>query len=62
MKAYRWILFLSLLVAAVLPASAQQQLIVRDKLGLNGLKLTCRILNCNVGINLGDPDGQVFLI
>jgi hypothetical protein len=48
--------------AAVLPASAQQQLIVRDKLGVDGLKLTCRILNCNVGINLGDPEGQVFLI
>jgi hypothetical protein len=61
-KAYRWILFLTMFAAAVLPASAQQQLIVRDKLGVDGLKLTCRILNCNVGINLGDPEGQVFLI
>ena len=62
MKAYRWILFLTMFAAAVLPASAQQQLIVRDKLGVDGLRLTCRILNCNVGINLGDPEGQVFLI
>jgi subtilisin family serine protease len=61
-KAYRSILVLIMFVAAVLPASAQQQLIVRDKLGVDGLKLTCRILNCNVGINLGDPEGQVFLI
>lgn len=71
MKCYRWIMFLTLLVAVVLPASAQlqwppasaqQRLIVRDKLGLGGLKITCLILNCKVGANLGDPDGQLFLI
>ncbi len=62
MKCYRWMLFLILLVAAVQPASAQQRLIVRDKLGLGGLKLTCLLLNCNVGIKLGDPAGQLFLI
>jgi subtilisin family serine protease len=77
MKCYRWIMFLTLLVAAVQPASAQQRLpwqqlpqqqlpqlrlIVRDNLGQSGLKITCAILNCNVGANLGDPAGQLFLI
>jgi subtilisin family serine protease len=62
MKRFGWILFLILLVATVPPASAQQRLIVRDKLGLGGLKLTCLVLNCNVGTNLGDPAGQLFLI
>jgi subtilisin family serine protease len=62
MKCYRWILFLLLLTAAVPSASAQQRIIVRDKLGASGLQLTCLVLNCNVGINLGDPAGQVFLI
>jgi hypothetical protein len=62
MKRYCWILFLLLLTAAVQPASAQQRLIVRDKLGASGLRLTCFVLNCNVGINLGDPAGQVFVI
>lgn len=61
MRAYRWILFLILFVAVGLPASAQQRVIVRDQLGLNGLQLTCRVLNCNVAYNLGDPSGQLFL-
>jgi hypothetical protein len=62
MKRYCWILFLLLLTAAVQAASAQQRLIVRDERGASGLQLTCSVLNCNVGINLGDPTGQVFLI
>jgi subtilisin family serine protease len=62
MKRYYWILCLLLLTVAVQPASAQQRLIVRDELGASGLQLTCFVLNCNVGINLGDPSGQVFLI
>src|SRR5271155_5819428 len=62
MKCYRWMLFLILLVASVPSASAQQRLIVRDKLGLRGLKVTCLILDCKVGANLGDPSGQLFLI
>jgi len=62
MKCYRWMLFLILLVASVPSASAQQRLIVRDKLGLSGLKVTCLILDCKVGANLGDPSGQLFLI
>jgi len=62
MRAYRWVLFLILLVAAVPPASAQQRLIVRDKLGAGALKLTCLILDCKVGLNLGDPSGELFTI
>ena len=69
-------MFLTLLVAAVLPAIAQQRawqqlpqqqlpqlrLIVRDNLGLEWAQDHLRILNCNVGTNLGDPAGQLFLI
>jgi len=63
MKCYRWILFLILLTAAVQPASAQQQrIIVRDNLGLGGIKITCLIVNCKVGGSLGDPAGQLFLV
>jgi subtilisin family serine protease len=62
MKCYRWMLPLLLLAATVTPASAQQRFIVRDNLGLTGLKTTCLLLNCSVSTNLGDPKGQVFLI
>jgi subtilisin family serine protease len=62
MKCSRWILPLLLLAAAVIPASAQQSIIVRDKLGLSGLKTACLLLKCKVGLSLGDPSGQVFLI
>jgi subtilisin family serine protease len=62
MRFHRWMLFLIVLIVTVPSASAQQQLIVRDNLGLSGLKLTCLALNCQVGTNLGDPAGQVFLV
>jgi subtilisin family serine protease len=62
MKSYRWMLPLLLLVAGVMPASAQQQIIVRDNLGLMGLNATCVLLNCKVSSSLGDPAGQVFVI
>ncbi len=62
MKRYRWMSVLLLMVGAVLPSAAQQNLIVRDNLGLGGLKLTCFVLNCKVGINLGDPAGQLFSV
>jgi hypothetical protein len=55
-------LFFILFVAAALPASAQQRVIVRDQLGLSGLQLTCQVVNCNVAYGLGDPSGQLFLI
>src|SRR5580704_13176625 len=62
MKAYRWVLFLILVVAVVQPASAQQRVIVRDKLGLGGIKLTCLVLNCQGAVNLGDPSGELFVL
>jgi subtilisin family serine protease len=73
MKCYRWMMFLILLVAAMQPSASAQlrlpqqqvpqlRLIVRDNLGLGGLKITCLVLNCKVGANLGDPAGQLFLI
>lgn len=43
-------------------AEAQSRLIVRDSLGLPGLKLTCLLLNCKVGNSLGDPQGQLFVV
>jgi subtilisin family serine protease len=62
MRPSRWMLPLLLFAATVLPASAQQGIIVRDQLGLNGLNLTCALLNCSVSSSLGDPAGQLFLI
>jgi subtilisin family serine protease len=43
-------------------AQAQARLVVRDSLGLPGINLTCRLLGCNVVRNLGDPQGQLFLV
>jgi len=76
MKFCRWMLPCLLLAAIITPASAQlgiasrqlripsaqQQIIVRDQLGLAGLNTSCVLLGCNVSMNLGDPSGQVFLI
>jgi subtilisin family serine protease len=62
MKCFRWMLPVILLAATIPSAVAQQQLIVRDTLGLSGIKVTCLLLNCKVGQNLGDPSGQLFLI
>ena len=43
-------------------AHAQARLVVRDSLGLSGINLTCQLLGCNVVRNLGDPQGQLFLV
>src|SRR5260370_5166950 len=43
-------------------AQAQTRLVVRDSLGLSGINLTCQLLGCNVVRNLGDPQGQLFLV
>src|ERR1051326_9287188 len=52
----------TLLRAAIQPATAQTRVIVRDSLGLSGLKTTCLLLGCTVQWGLGDSAGQVFLI
>jgi subtilisin family serine protease len=65
MKCYRWMLPLILLAATVVPAAAQQapqRIIVRDSLGLPGLKVTCFLLNCSVTANLGSPTNDLFVI
>ena len=56
------ILLLLLTSLCASPAKAQTRLVVRDSLGLPGIKLTCQLLGCTVVRNLGDPQGQVFLI
>jgi subtilisin family serine protease len=54
---------LAVLTVTCAPAAqAQTRLVVRDSLGLPGLNLTCVLLGCNVVRNLGDPQGQLFLI
>jgi hypothetical protein len=61
MKNYCWSLLI-LILTALPKANAQQGIIVRDALGSAGIKATCLVLHCNVSLNLGDPDGQLFLI
>jgi subtilisin family serine protease len=61
MKRFGWIALV--LILTVLPrANAQQGIIVRDALGSAGINATCLLLNCQVSPNLGDPQGQLFLV
>ncbi len=55
-------LLLLLIPFSAAPVHAQARLVVRDSLGLSGINLTCQLLGCNVVRNLGDPQGQVFLV
>jgi hypothetical protein len=55
-------LLLFLIPLCTAPAHAQTRLVVRDSLGLSGINLTCQLLGCNVVRNLGDPQGQLFLV
>jgi subtilisin family serine protease len=61
MKRFGWIALLLILTALPL-ANAQQGIIVRDTLGSVGLNASCLLLNCRVALNLGDPQGQLFLV
>jgi len=60
----RWMIMA--VIVTMLSASAlvqsQNRLIVRDTLGLSGVRGSCLLLGCNVVGNLGDPLGQVFVI
>jgi subtilisin family serine protease len=62
----RWVVVIGLLLFLIPlcapPAHAQTRLVVRDSLGLSGINLTCQLLGCNVVRNLGDPQGQLFLV
>jgi len=55
-------LLLFLMPLCAQQAQAQTRLVVRDSLGLPGINLTCQLLGCNVVRNLGDPQGQLFLV
>jgi len=59
-----WIMFLAfaMLLPALEAQTPTQRLIVRDKLGRNGIQTSCLLLGCNVVGNLGDPLGQVFAV
>jgi subtilisin family serine protease len=64
---YRFRRVLMLVLVLIVPmcvpqAEAQARLIVRDSLGLQGINLTCLLLGCQVGNNLGDPQGQLFVV
>ena len=43
-------------------AQAETRLVVRDSLGLQGINLTCALLGCQVLQDLGDPQGQLFVV
>ncbi len=43
-------------------SAAQTRLVVRDSLGLNNLLNLCQLLKCSTVENLGDPQGQLFMI
>jgi len=61
----QWLTAVVLLAAmAVVPAAEaqQQRLVVRDLFGLGHLRLLCPIVGCNVGLNLGDPLQQLFVV
>jgi subtilisin family serine protease len=54
------VLLLSFVLAPA--AQAQTRVVVRDSLGLSGIKLTCLLFRCQSFQGLGDPDGQLFVI
>lgn len=58
----RWIIVLLFIAGSVLPSTAQQRFIVRDKLGASGIRLVCAVLQCTPAKSLGDPSGQLFLV
>lgn len=64
----RWVMIVLLLILLVpmcapsAQAQAETRLIVRDSLGLPGLKLVCLLLRCQVVGGLGDPQGQLFVV
>jgi subtilisin family serine protease len=54
--------WLLLLAVASVPAFAQSNVIVRDSLGVVGLKSTCLLLGCNVTEQLDGSIGNLFLV
>jgi Subtilase family len=58
----RWLLAAGLLLALAAPARADNRIIVRSTLGLQGLQNLCVLQNCAVVGSLGDPLNQLFLL
>ena len=58
----RWLLAAVFLLALAVPARADNRIIVRSTLGLQGLQNLCLLQNCTVVGGLGDPLNQVFLL
>jgi len=64
-----WNVFLALLLILFFGAqssSAQTaqptRLVVRDSLGLTGIRTLCNLLGCSTMEGLGDPQGQLFMV
>lgn len=63
LKRYFVVLTLVLVSLVAAPAAqAESRLVVRDSLGLPGLKLVCVLLGCQVQQSVGDPQGQLFVV
>jgi len=58
----KWLLAALFLVALAAPARADNRIIVRSTLGLQGLQNLCLLQNCSVVGGLGDPLNQLFLL
>src|ERR1700752_4402784 len=58
----RWLLAAVFLLALAAPARADNRIIVRSTLGLQGLQNLCVLQNCTVVSSLGDPLNQLFLL
>jgi len=58
----KWLLALVFLLLGITPAKADNQIIVRSSLGLQGLQQLCLLQNCSVTRSLGDPLNQLFLV
>jgi Subtilase family len=58
----RWLLPVVFLLALAGPARADNRIIVRSTLGLQGLQNLCLLQTCTVIGGLGDPLNQLFLV
>ena len=62
LKRSLWLAVCLCLLWPAAPASADTRLIVRVQGGLPVIQSVCRLLGCAVQYNLGDPQGQLFLV
>lgn len=62
MKRPTWVFIGLFLMFCAVPSRAENRIIVRTTLGLQGLKQLCLLQPCSVQGSLGDPLDQLFLI